>query len=123
MEELVRKLTALMATVAMLVIAGAVVAQGRGGGGAPASGGWHGGGGHPSGGNWHGGGYGGWYGPSVVSLGGPAWACPYGGTIPATTRTAYAYPYYYPYPSYYPYPVYAPPAPTVYIQKPPVVAV
>jgi hypothetical protein len=34
----------------MLVIAGAVLAQGRGGGGAPASGGWHGGGGNPSGG-------------------------------------------------------------------------
>ena len=117
-----RKLTALMATVATLVVAGAVLAQGRGGG-APASGGWHGGGGNHSGGNWHGGGHGGWYGPSLgFYFGGPAWGVPYGGYYPGYYAYPYAYPYYYPYPSYYPYPIYAPPAPTVYIQRPPVVA-
>jgi outer membrane protein OmpA-like peptidoglycan-associated protein len=110
-----KKLTSLIAAVVVLVMAcgGAVLAQGRGNGGAP--GGWHGGGGMPSGG-WHGGGHGAWYGPSVgVYFGGiPYGYYPYAGYYP--------YPYYpspyYPYPSYYPYQVYAAP-PMVYIEKPP----
>ena len=65
----------------------------------------------------YGGGYGGWYGGPYASFyfGAPAWwggyAYPY-----------YGYPAYYAPPAYYPYPVYASPAPTVYIQRPPVVA-
>ena len=119
---------------------GVVLAQGRvghpstggGGPGAGAPGGWHGGGAGPSRG-WHGGGsqgagqagygygggwrggYRGWYGSGGgVYFGGPIW---WG-----------AYPYYYPGPGYYaypgdyPYPVYVDRGPTIYIQKPPVVA-
>jgi outer membrane protein OmpA-like peptidoglycan-associated protein len=119
---------------------GVVLGQGRGGhpstgGGGPgagAPGGWHGGGAGPSrgwhGGGWRGagqagywygggyrGGYRGWYGSGGgVYFGGPIW---WG-----------AYPYYYPdpgyyaYPGYNPYPVYVDRGPTIYIQKPSVVA-
>jgi outer membrane protein OmpA-like peptidoglycan-associated protein len=107
---------------------GAATGQGRGGhpGGAPGAGvpgGWHGGGwrggGYPAygyGNRW-GGSYSGWYGPGVgFYFGGPPW------------WGAYPYPYYasvpgyYTYPGYYPYPVYVDPGPTVYIQRPPMIA-
>ena len=119
------------------------------GGGAGPSSGWHGGwqgAGHA--GNWYGGGYRGgyrgWYGSGGVYFGAPiGWgaypyyyvgpryyaypAYPY--YYPGSRYYAYpAYPYYYPGPAYYaysgayPYPVYVDRGPTIYIQKPAVVA-
>jgi outer membrane protein OmpA-like peptidoglycan-associated protein len=138
-----KKLGLLIATLLISSFAsGVVMGQGRGGHtsigvggpGAGAPGGWHGGGAGPSR-EWHGGGWqgagqpghwngGGWRGgyrggygsAGGIYFGGPIW------------WGAYAYPYYYPgpgyygYPGYYPYPVYADRGPTIYIQKPPVVA-
>ena len=138
-----KKLGLLIAALLISTFAsGVVLGQGRGGrpstgAGGPAAGvpgGWQGGGAGPSHG-WHGGGwqgagqagyrYGsgwrggnrGWYGSGGgVYFGGPIW------------WGAYPYPYYYPgpgyyaYPGYYPYPVYVDRGPTIYIQKPSVVA-
>jgi outer membrane protein OmpA-like peptidoglycan-associated protein len=108
------------------VASGVVMGQARGGhpnpgGGGPgagAPGGWQGAGqaGHWYGGGWRGGYRGGYGSAGGIYFGGPIW------------WGAYAYPYYYPgpgyyaYPGYYPYPVYADRGPTIYIQKPPVVA-
>ncbi len=114
----------LLLTVLILVAAGSGLALGQGHGGhygggsgpsAGAPGGWHSGGAGQAGGGWRGGG--GWDGPNVgIYIGAPAWwgAYPY--------PYLYYYPNYYAYPAYYPYPVYVNPGPTVYMQKPPVIA-
>jgi outer membrane protein OmpA-like peptidoglycan-associated protein len=116
---------------------GVVLGQGRGGhpnagGGVPgagAPGGWHGGGWHGGGqaGYWYGGGYRGWYGSGGgVYFGGPIGWAAYPYYYPGPGYYAYpgynAHPVYYPYPGYYPHPVYVDRGPTIYIQKPPVVA-
>jgi OmpA-OmpF porin, OOP family len=97
----------LIAVLLLSSVGGAALANGRGGY-------------HQGAGGWHGGG--------AVWFGGPVvWgAFAYPGYAPYPRY--YAYPGYYPYagfvpyPAYYPYPVYVNPGPTVYIQKPAVVA-
>jgi len=90
-----------------------------------------------------GGGYRGWYGPGAgiwfgAPIGWGAYPYSYSYYYPGPAYSAfpnyygypgtYAYPGYYPYPGYYaypgsyPYPVYVDRRPTIYIQKPPVVA-
>ena len=125
--------------IAGLIIAslgcGVALGQGRaghpgaGGPGAGAPGGWHGGGGSPPRG-WYGGG---WNGSAPAGYGyGGAWRGGYGPGVGfylgAPAAWGAYYPYYYPapgyyaYPGYYPYPIYANSGPTIYIQKPSVLA-